>query len=53
MKIALFEITKDKASLRYISSELEIKELETLQEYISTIISNKIGMMPKGKRNEL
>lgn len=48
MKVALFEIHKDHASLRYRSGEeLTTPELELLMSYIHELLNEKIRMEPR------
>lgn len=51
MKIILFQTFKDlRSSCEYSSSPYTIEELEYLKEYITKMISNKMGMIPRGQK---
>jgi len=51
MKIIMFFTYKDlRSSCEYSSSPYTIEELEYLKEHITEMISNKMGMMPKGQK---
>ena len=51
MKIILFQTFKDlRSALLYSSNPYTIEELEHLKDYITVMISNKKGMIPKGQK---